>query len=69
MRPVHHPLSGGALRERDDTEHVLDAIADKDKITVVQIAPAVRAAWGESIGLAPEFATVKGWPRLCANGI
>ena len=54
---THCPV--GALRERDDTEHVLDAIADKDKITVVQIAPAVRAAWGESIGLAPEFATVK----------
>ena len=54
---THCPV--GALRERDDTERVLDAIADKDKITVVQIAPAVRAAWGESIGLAPEFATIK----------
>ena len=54
---THCPV--GALRERDDTERVLDAIADKDKITVVQIAPAVRAAWGESIGLSPEFATVK----------
>lgn len=54
---THCPV--GALRERDDTERVLDAIADKNKITVVQIAPAVRAAWGESIGLSPEFATVK----------
>lgn len=31
---THCPV--GALRERDDTERVLDAIADKDKITVVR---------------------------------
>ena len=49
----------GALRERDDTDRVLDALADPEKITVVQIAPAVRAAWGESFGLPGEFATVK----------
>lgn len=54
---THCPV--GALRERDDTERVLEAIADPEKITVIQIAPAVRAAWGESLGLAPEFATVK----------
>ena len=35
----------GALRERDDTETVFDAIADPDKIVLVQIAPAVRSAW------------------------
>lgn len=41
----------GALRERDDTDKVRDALLDKDKITVVQIAPAVRTAWAESLGL------------------
>lgn len=48
----------GALRERNDTQRAFDAIADPDKITVVQIAPAVRTAWGENLGLAPEQATV-----------
>lgn len=58
---THCPV--GALRERDDTSEVLDALADPDKITVVQIAPAVRAAWGESLGLPRELATVR---RLAA---
>lgn len=53
----------GALRERDDTELVFKALADPEKIVLVQIAPAVRAAWGESLGLGREFATVK---RLAA---
>ncbi|WP_300278696.1 [FeFe] hydrogenase, group A [uncultured Subdoligranulum sp.] len=48
----------GALRERNDTQRAFDAIADPDKITVVQIAPAVRTAWGENLGLTPEQATV-----------
>ncbi len=52
---THCPV--GALRERDDTEKVWDALADDDKITVVQVAPAVRAAWGESLGLSREEAT------------
>lgn len=34
-------------------------LADPDKITVVQIAPSVRAVWGEPLGLEREFATVK----------
>ncbi|MDR2492553.1 MAG: [FeFe] hydrogenase, group A [Coriobacteriales bacterium] len=49
----------GALRTRDDTDRVLEALADPDKVCVVQIAPAVRAAWGESLGLSHEQATVK----------
>lgn len=49
----------GALRERDDTERVLDAMGDPDKIVLVQIAPAVRAAWGEEFGLTPAQATVE----------
>ena len=50
---------GGALRERDDTRQVFEALADPNKITVVQVAPAVRTAWGEFMGLSPEQATVK----------
>lgn len=53
---THCPV--GALRERDDTEKVWDAIADPDKIVVAQVAPAVRAAWGEELGLKPEDATI-----------
>ena len=53
---THCPV--GALRERDDTEKVWKAIEDKDKIVVAQVAPAVRAAWGEELGLAPEDAKV-----------
>ena len=53
---THCPV--GALRERDDTQRAFAALADKDKITVVQIAPAVRTAWGETLGLAKEKATI-----------
>ncbi len=48
----------GALRERDDTEKIWDAIADREKIVVVQVAPAVRAAWGEELGMKAEEAGV-----------
>ena len=41
----------GALTEKDDTQKVLDAIADPDKFVVVQAAPAVRASLGEAFGL------------------
>lgn len=53
---THCPV--GALRERDDSEKVWKAIEDKDKIVVAQVAPAVRTAWGEELGLAPEEAKV-----------
>lgn len=49
----------GALRERDDVGMVLGAVEDDEVITVVQVAPAVRTAWGESFGLSKEFATAK----------
>ncbi len=49
----------GALRERDDVRKVMDAVHDPSKIVVVQIAPAVRAAWGEGLGLSNELATEK----------
>ena len=41
----------GALREKDDTQKVWDAIADPEKIVVVQPAPAVRVALGEEFGM------------------
>ncbi len=49
----------GALRERDDVGIALDALENEDIITVVQVAPAVRTAWGENFGLSKEFATAK----------
>jgi len=39
-----------ALVERNYVEEVWDAIYDKDKVVVVQTAPAVRAALGEDLG-------------------
>lgn len=47
----------GALTVRDDTNRALRAIADPEITTVVQIAPAVRAAWAETFQLSPEYAT------------
>ena len=46
---IHCPT--GALTARDDTAKVLEALADPEITTVVQIAPAVRVAWAESFGL------------------
>lgn len=40
----------GALTVRDDTNRVLRALADPSVTTVVQVAPAVRVAWGEVFG-------------------
>lgn len=40
----------GALTEKDDTAKILEAIADPDKMVVVQAAPAVRASLGEAFG-------------------
>ena len=54
---IHCPV--GALQERDDTGRVFDVLADPKKITVVQIAPAVRAAWAEYYHLDPKFATAQ----------
>lgn len=41
----------GALREKDSTDIVWKALADKNKYVVVQTAPAVRVALGEEFGL------------------
>lgn len=45
---THCPV--GALRERDDTARAFEMLADPELVTVVQVAPAVRAAWGEAFG-------------------
>ena len=49
---THCPV--GALKERDDVPKIFEVLANPDKVTVVQVAPAVRVAWGEALGLAPE---------------
>lgn len=40
-----------AIVERDDTDKVWEAINNPDKIVIVQIAPSVRVALGEELGL------------------
>lgn len=52
---THCPV--GALRERDDRDVLNDAIGDPEKIVIAQVAPAVRTAWGEQIGLTDEEST------------
>ena len=49
----------GALTARDDTDIVFDAIEDADTVTVMQIAPAVRSAWADSLGIDAAIATEK----------
>ncbi|MCH4172386.1 MAG: [FeFe] hydrogenase, group A [Lactobacillus sp.] len=54
---THCPV--GALSERDDVARMKKALADPDVTTIVQIAPAIRTAWGEAFGLTPQEATVQ----------
>ena len=57
---THCPVN--ALRSRDDTKAIFGlngALNDPEKVVVVQVAPAVRAAWGEIFGLSSEIATEK----------
>jgi len=53
---THCPV--GALRERDDRIPLNEALDNPEIITMVQIAPAVRTAWGEQIGLKDKDATL-----------
>ena len=48
---AHCPV--GAIYEKDDTKVIYDAVLDESKHTVVQIAPAVRAALGEAFDMEP----------------
>ena len=52
---THCPV--GALRGRDDTQQVYQALKDPEITTIVQVAPAVRSAWAENLGLSKEQAT------------
>lgn len=54
---THCPV--GALRERDDTTDVWHAIEDPDIVTAVQVAPAVRTAWAEYLGLDEEHSSME----------
>ena len=54
---THCPVGG--LQEHDDTGKVFDALADPQRITVVQMAPAVRVAWAEFFHLDPKYATAE----------
>ncbi len=52
---THCPVA--ALHAREDWQGILDKMADPDVITLVQVAPAVRTAWAESLGFSREEAT------------
>ena len=54
---THCPVGG--LQEHDDTGKIFDALADPQRITVVQMAPAVRAAWAEYFHLDPKYASAE----------
>ena len=75
LRPVHYPLSHRQASSSGTTPSpVFDALADPDRITtVVQIAPAVRAAWAEAFNLSRPVChgqadgrrPAADWLRLC----
>lgn len=52
---THCPV--GALKERNDVPKIYDVLADSSKVTVVQVAPAVRTAWAEAFNMPVEMAT------------
>ena len=43
----------GAIMEKDDTQKVIDALLDPDKVVVFETAPATRVAIGEEFGMEP----------------
>jgi len=47
-----HACPVGAIHENEQITEFLEAVADPDKIIVTQMAPAVRVAIGEEVGLA-----------------
>lgn len=54
---THCPV--GALSERDDIHQLQRALDDPEITTVVQVAPAVRTAWAEEMGLSRKQATMQ----------
>ena len=52
---THCPV--GALKERNDVPKIYEVLADPSKVTVLQVAPAVRTAWAEAFNLPEELAT------------
>lgn len=52
---THCPV--GALKERNDVPKIYEVLADPAKVTLVQVAPAVRTAWAEAFNLPEELAT------------
>lgn len=59
---THCPV--GALSEKDEKDRAWELISDPEKISVVEVAPAVRASWGEGLSIPREKATPK---RLVAT--
>lgn len=49
----------GALHERNDLDKIYAALDDPEIVTIVQVAPAVRTAWGEGQGMPSSYATEK----------
>ena len=65
---THCPV--GAIYEQDQTDGLMKAIADPEKVVAVQMAPAVRVAIGEEFGLKPgEISTKKLYTALRRLGI
>ena len=65
---THCPV--GAIYEQDQTNDLMQAIADPEKVVAVQMAPSVRVAIGEEFGLKPgEITTKKLYTALRRLGI
>ena len=60
--------SAALRRARRHGHAYFDALHDPDTVTVVQVAPAVRAAWGEAVRpAAGQSRRPSGWRRLCVR--
>ena len=60
----------GAITEKSAINQVWDAIADPEKVVLVQTAPAVRAAIGEEFGMPiGSVATKQDGRRYAGSGI
>ncbi|MDC7125495.1 MAG: NADH-dependent [FeFe] hydrogenase, group A6 [Spirochaetales bacterium] len=65
---AHCPV--GAIYEKDETDLLMNAILDETKHVAVQMAPAVRVAFGEAFGMEPgEITTGKIYAALRRLGV